>query len=84
MEIATEDRKRLEDMGELYGLPSPLGISAVDWLAEKAEAQRMKDEVRQAALERANKSAVINAWMAALAGSGAIAVAILARLFSLH
>ena len=46
MEIPPEDRKRLEDMGELYvrramqtpgELPSPLGISAVAWLAELDE-----------------------------------------------
>jgi hypothetical protein len=57
MAISSEDRKYFEEMGELYvrramqmtdRFPFPFENSALEWLAERDEAQRPMREARQA------------------------------------
>jgi len=91
--ISPEDRERLEEMGEGYvrrvmsmagGLPYPLNISAITWLAEIDEEAREVDrkanernEAHRLEQARLNKSTQRAAWVAAIAGIGAIVVTIL-------
>jgi hypothetical protein len=91
--IPPEQRKRLEEVGEAYvrrvmsmagGLPYPLGLSATRWLAEIDEKAREVDrkanernEAHRLEQARLNKSTQRAAWVAAIAGVGAIVVTIL-------
>jgi CHASE3 domain sensor protein len=93
MTISPEDRKRLEELGELQvrlifmttGFSSPFQISARKWLAELDEAQRKRDEAQQRAkLAQQSERTLKAAWIAACAAIGAIVVTILAWIFSLH
>jgi hypothetical protein len=92
-QIPPEDRKRLEEMGELYvrramqmtdGFPFPFRNSALAWLAELNETQRQMREALETKLTRQSESTVRAAWIVALAAIGAIVVGILTWLFRLH
>lgn len=78
-------------MGELYvrramqmtdRVPFPFENSAREWLAELDETQRPMREARQTKLTRQSESKIRAAWMTALVAIGAIAVTILAWIFS--
>ena len=78
-------------MGELYvrramqmadRFPFPFENSAWEWLAERDEAQRPMREARQTKLARQSESKIRTAWITALVAIGAIAVTILAWIFS--
>jgi hypothetical protein len=92
MTISPEDRKRLEELGELQvrlifmttGFSSPFQISARKWLAELDEAQRKRDEAQQAKLAQQSESTLKAAWIAAIAAIVAVAFTILAWIFLLH
>jgi hypothetical protein len=94
MAISPEDRKYLEEMGELYvrramhmtdRCPFPFGNSAREWLAELDETQRQMREARQAkvAAEQSERT-VRAAWITAFAVILALIVSILAWAFPLH
>ena len=91
MAISSEDRKRFEEMGELYvrramqmtdRFPFPFENSAGEWLAERDEAQRPMREARQAKVAEQSERTRRAAWITALVAIGAIAVTILAWIFS--
>ena len=94
MTISPEDRKYLEEMGELYvrqamhmidTVPFPFGNSAREWLAELDETQRQMREARHAkeAAEQSERT-VRAAWITAFAVILALLVSILAWIFPLH
>jgi hypothetical protein len=94
MAISPEDRKYLEEMGELYvrqamrmidTVPFPFGNSAREWLAELDETQRQIREARHAkeAAEQSERT-VRAAWITAFAVILALLVSILAWTFPLH
>jgi hypothetical protein len=94
MAISPEDRKYLEEMGELYvrqamhmidTVPFPFGNSAREWLAELDETQRQMREARHAkeAAEQSERT-VRAAWITAFAVILALLVSILAWIFPLH
>jgi hypothetical protein len=91
MAISSEDRKYFEEMGELYvrramqmadRFPFPFETSAWEWLAERDEAQRPMREARQAKVAEQSERTRRAAWITALVAIGAIAVTILAWIFS--
>jgi hypothetical protein len=91
MAISSDDRKYFEEMGELYvrramqmtdRFPFPFENSAREWLAELDETQRPIREARQTKLTRQSESKIRAAWITALVAIGAIAVTILAWIFS--
>jgi hypothetical protein len=93
MAISSEDRKYFEEMGELYvrramqmtdRFPFPFENSALEWLAERDEAQRPMREARQAKVAEQSESKIRAAWITALMAIGAIAVTILVWIFLLH
>jgi hypothetical protein len=94
MAISPEDRKHLEEMGELYvrqamqmidTVPFPFRNSAREWLAELDETQRQMREARhQAELVEQSERTVRAAWIVALAAILALIVSILAWTFPLH
>jgi hypothetical protein len=91
MAISSDDRKYFEEMGELYvrramqmtdRFPFPFENSAREWLAELDETQRPIREARQTKLTRQSERKIRAAWITALVAIGAIAVTILAWIFS--
>jgi hypothetical protein len=83
--ISTEDRERLETMGEPYvrrvmsmagGLPPPLNISAIRWLAEIDAKQRERTEAFQTEQTRVGRSTLRAAWIAAYVAAAGILVTV--------
>jgi hypothetical protein len=83
--ISTEDRERLEAMGEPYvrrvmsmvgGLPPPLNISAIRWLAEIDAKQRERTEAFQTEQTRVGRSTLRAAWIAAYVAAAGILVTV--------
>jgi hypothetical protein len=92
-QIPPEDRKRLEEIGELYvrramqmidRFPFPLENSALAWLAELDETQRQTRQTLQTKLTRESERIVRATWIATLAAIIAGLVAIIAWTYALH
>ena len=83
--ITPEDRKLLEEMGEAYvrevsgaeGFPHPSSISALAWLAELDEAQRVSSETLQANQTQQFRS-TLKAWIVAYTAFGVFLIGIIA------
>ena len=92
MAISPEDRKYLEEMGELYVRRAmrlndrfPFRHSACEWLAELDETQRQIREARHAKeVAEQSERTVRAAWITAFAVILALLVSLLAWTFPLH